>query len=152
MTFTYEPFVMRRLTDDRIFLVSPKMSFEQFLDCFHFERPYFIVSALDDGRLAITPNISALPLNLHQGFFPLDLFPSGWEYVTVKDETYPVIITAHPVLNQEEWIKKFDKNVLNFAKETLSEFVLGCSELLPLQMEVPHREPATGHRVTTDKR
>ena len=55
-------------------------------------------------------------------FFPLDLFPTGWEYVTVKDETYPVILTAHPIANYEEWIKKFEKNVQLFAKETLVSF------------------------------
>jgi hypothetical protein len=139
MTYTYEPFVMRRLADDKIFLVSPKMPFEQFIDCFFFERPYFLLSVLDDGRLAITPNIAALPLNLLQGFFPLDLFPTGWEYVTVKDETYPVILTAHPVVNYEEWIKKFEKNVQLFAKETLAEFILGCKELLPIQVETPYK-------------
>jgi len=148
MTYTYEPFVMRRLGDDKIFLVSPRMSFEQFIDCFHFERPWFMLSVLDDGRLAITPNISALPLNLHQGFFPLDLFPSGWEYVTVKDETYPVIITAHPVLNYEEWIKSFERNVQLFAKETLAEFVLGSRELLPIQMETQY-QTASRPSVTT---
>lgn len=147
MTYIYEPFIMRRLAGDKIFLVSPRMPFEQFIDCFHFERPFFLISVLEDSRLAITPNITALPLNLQQGFFPLDLFPTGWEYVTVKDETYPVILTAHPVLNYEEWIKKFEKNVLLFCRETLTEFVLGCKEFLPIHMEqtskTATRQPVT---------
>jgi hypothetical protein len=139
MTYTYEPFVTRRLADGKIFVVSSRMAFEQFIDCFFFERPYFLLSVLDDGRMAITPNIAALPLNLLQGFFPLELFPSGWEYVTIKDETYPVILTAHPVVNGEEWIKKFEKNVQLFVRQTLADFVLGCKELLPIQIETAYK-------------
>ena len=136
MKFAYEPFLLRKLGEGRIFLVNPKMPFEYFVDCFYAEHPFFIVSLLDDGRLSIVPNALVIPQNyLHAGYWPMDLLPTDWEYVTVKNGTYPVIITAHPLNNMEEWLRKFEKLVLYFAKETLWDFVTKATEIQPLEIE-----------------
>ena len=147
MKFAYDPFVLRRFADGRIFYVNPKMPFEYFVDCFQHEQPYFLVSTLEDGRLAITPNAMVMPYNyLQAGYWPRDLFPLGWEYVTIKNGTYPLIVTAHPVASIEEWLKKFEKLVSAFAKETLSEFITSCAEILPLEIEKIERVEKTPRR------
>ena len=52
------------------------MPFEMFVDCFYVERPFFLVSHLDDGRIAVTPNPTVVPLSLFQaGHWPCDLLP-----------------------------------------------------------------------------
>lgn len=136
MKFEYEPYILRRFADGRVFFVSPKMPFELFIDCFQNEQPFFLVSQLEDGRLAITPNALVMPYNfLQAGFWPRDLFPSGWEYVTIKNGTYPLIMTAHPIVKADEWFRKFEKHVISFAKETLSEFIITSAEILPLDIE-----------------
>jgi hypothetical protein len=134
MQFIYEPFVMRRFAEGRIFFVSPKMPFEFFLDCFQYEHPFFIVSQLEDGRVAITPNTMVIPQYLLQaGFGPQDLLPSDFEYVTIKNANYPVIITAHPITQIDMWLKKFEKFVKPYGKQTLSDFITSA-EFLPLKM------------------
>ena len=144
MTFAYEPFVLRRSADGRIFYVSPKMPFEFFVDCFQNEQPFFLVSSLEDGRLAITPNALVMPYNfLQAGYWPRDLFPLGWEYVTTKNGTYPLIVTAHPVGQIEDWFRKFEKLVTAFAKETLAEFITTSAEIFPLEMPEFERKTRT---------
>jgi hypothetical protein len=134
MKYTYEPFVIRRLAENRIFLVSPKMPFEAFVNCFCVETPFFLVSCLEDGRVAVTPNTMVVPFNLYQaGYWPVDLFPTEWEYGTIKNGTYPVIITAHPVTNFDEWLRRFEKKVCYFASETLADFVTASKEFQPLE-------------------
>lgn len=136
MKFTYEPFIQRRFAEGRIFHVNPKMPFEAFVDCFIAEQPFFLVSLLEDGRLAITPNAIVMPISLFvNGYWPKDLFPAGWEYVTVKNGTYPLILTAHPVGRIDEWFRKFEKHVSAFAKETLAEFITSSAEFFPLEFE-----------------
>ncbi len=140
MKFAYEPFILRKLADERIYLVNPKMPFEYFVDMFFVERPFFLVSVLDDARVAITPNPMVVPLNLFQtGYWPTDLFPNEWEYVTIKNGTYPLILTAHPIAKFEEWLKKFEKTVLFFTKETLADFVNTPKEFIPLEIEKPFK-------------
>ena len=147
MKFAYEPFVLRRFADGRIFYVSPKMPFEFFIDCFQNEQPFFLVSMLEDGRLAITPNAMVMPYNyLQAGYWPRDLFPAGWEYVTIKNGTYPLIVTAHPIATIDDWFKKFEKMVTSFAKETLSEFITSSPEFLPLEMEKFEKHERPVHR------
>jgi hypothetical protein len=139
MWYCYEPFVLRRFAENRIFVVNPKMPFEMFIDCFYCEHPFFLVSCLDDGRVAVTPNPTVVPLSSFQGGrWPCDLFPSEWEYVAIKNETYPVIVTAHPVAQFDEWCKRFEKKVYYFAKETLASFISGSKEFLPLELEYEH--------------
>jgi hypothetical protein len=134
MKYTYEPFVIRRLAENRVFLVSPKMPFEAFVNCFCVEQPFFLVSWLEDGRIAITPNTMVVPANLCQaGYWPVDLFPTEWEYGTIKNGTYPVIITAHPVANSDEWLRRFEKKVSYFATETLADFIAASKEFQPLE-------------------
>jgi hypothetical protein len=119
------------------------MPFESFIDCFKYEQPFFMVSTLEDGRVAITPNALVIPYNfLQAGYWPRELFPTGWEYVAIKNGTYPVIMTAHPVASIDEWFRKFDKLVASFAKETLSEFVTTSAEFLPLDIEKYEKTPA----------
>ena len=136
MNYAFEPFVLDRLANNRIFVVSPKMPFGMFVDCFYIERPFFLVSRLDDRRIAVTPNTTVVPLSLFQaGHWPRDLFPTEWEYGTIKSGTYPVIVTAHPITNFDVWCKQFEKNVIRFAEETLAEYVTGTKVVLPLEYE-----------------
>jgi hypothetical protein len=136
MRYLYEPFILRRAAEGRIFFVSPKMPFEFFLQCFQAEQPFFLVSHLEDGRLAITPNVTFVPWNVvYGGYGPMDLLPTEWEYVTIKNASYPLIITAHPVSNVEEWFRKFEWSVSPFARQSLTEFVSGALEFQPIQAE-----------------
>jgi hypothetical protein len=145
MQFIYEPFVMRRFAENRIFFVSSKMPFEFFLDCFQYEHPFFLVSQLEDSRIAITPNAAIFPWQkLQAGFGLQELLPTEYEYVTLKNATYPVIITAHPVPQVDLWLKKFERLLKPFVKQTLFDFVT-TSEVLPLTfdfkkpLEVPEK-------------
>ena len=136
MKYIYEPFILRRLAGGRIFIVNPQMSYEAFVDCFHIEHPYFLTFVLDDGRVATIPNPTVMPLHLlSNGYWPRDLFPTNWEYVTFKNGNYPIIATANPVTKQDEWFKKFEKLVTAYCKETLAEFVTTGGEFLPLEVE-----------------
>jgi hypothetical protein len=136
MRYLYEPFVLRRAAEGRIFFVSPQMPFEYFIQCFQAEQPFFLISQLEDGRLAITPNTMFIPWNMLQGSCcTLDLLPNEIEYVTVKGGTYPLIITAHPVSNYDEWFRKFERYVVPFAKQTLWEFVSSHYEFQPVDFE-----------------
>ena len=136
----YEPFVNRRMAEGRIFFVNSKMPFEFFLDCFDKEKPFFCVSQLEDGRIAITPNAAYFPQNWQ---YAGQWLPSDFEYVTMKSSTYPLIITAHPVNNPEQWLRKFEQWVTPYSKQTLSEFLNGCVDFMPLQkqMDFVPREP-----------
>lgn len=134
MQYYYNPYVLRRAAEGRIFLVNPQMSFEQYINCFQAEQPFFLVSQLEDGRITITPNVMFIPFNLLQtGYWPQDLLPREYEYVTFKNETYPVIISAHPVTHFDEWFRKFQGCVTAFAKQSLAEFVSASPEYLPLE-------------------
>jgi hypothetical protein len=136
MRFLYEPFVLRRVGDGHILFVSPRMPFEFFVHCFQAEQPFFLISQLEDGRLAITPNSLFFPLNMLQGNYGLmELLPNEIEYVTMRNSTYPLFITAHPVANVDEWFRKFERFVLPFAKQTLAEFVASGFEFQPLEFE-----------------
>ena len=136
MRYLYEPFVLRRAAEGRIFFVSAKMPFEFFIQCFQAEQPFFLIAQLEDGRLAISPNTMFIPWNVMQGGYgPLDLLPNEMEYVTVKNGTYPLIITAHPVSNYDEWFRKFERYVVPFAKQTLWDFVSSHYEYQPLEFE-----------------
>ncbi len=142
MQHVYDPFIFRRMAEGRIFWVNASMPFEYFLDCFQYERPFFCVSHLDDGRIAITPNSMFLSLDyLQGGYGPRDLLPSEYEYVTVKNGTYPLIITAHPVTNVENWLGKFERWVRPFAKQTLSEFARGSFDFQPLKIPAKFETP-----------
>ncbi len=139
MRYVYDPYIMRRTVDGRIFCVNPQMPFEYFIDCFQTEKPFFFVSQLEDGRVAITPNVNFIPWNLFQtGFWPQDLLPIDYEYVTMKDATYPVILSAHPIQNFEQWLLKFVRCVDVFAKQTLSQFVAMSHDFFPL--EIPYEK------------
>ncbi len=136
MQYAYEPYIVRRTAEGRIFFVSSRMPFEYFIYCFQNETPFFLVSQLEDGRVAITPNVMCIPWNLLQaGFWPQHLLPTGYEYVTIKHGTYPVIISAHPLPNFEDWYRSFVRCVEPFAKETLDQFVASSCEFLPVQAE-----------------
>jgi hypothetical protein len=136
MKYPYEPFVIRKFATNRIFEVNPKMPFEMVVDCFYVERPFFLISRLVDGRIAVTPNPTVVPLSLFQaGNWPCDLFPTEWEYGTIKNQTYPVIVTAHAIPNFDEWCTRFENNVVSFAKKTLAEHVTASKEFLPLDYE-----------------
>jgi hypothetical protein len=142
MRFPYEPFVLKRFAEGRIFFVNCKMPFEFFLDCFQWEHPFFLVSQLEDGRIAIVPNAMIIPKTLLQaGYGPLDVLPTDYEYVTTRRGTYPLIITAHPINKVEEWFKKFERFVLPLAKQTLADFISATFETLPLKFEpIPSSE------------
>ncbi|MHC5111954.1 MAG: hypothetical protein ACYTHJ_18995 [Planctomycetota bacterium] len=134
MNYSFDPFIIRRMAEGRLFFVNPRMPFEYFIDCFQSENPFFMVAHLPDGRLAITPNWNVIPQNLLQaGHGPWNLFPTDIEYVTLKG-TYPIIITAHPVANAEEWLLKFERFVVGFAKQPLSDFVASNFDYIPLKM------------------
>lgn len=154
MSYPYETFVLRKLANERIFVVNAKMPFENFIDCFYLAHPFFMVSTLDDGRVVVTPNPTVVPLSLFQaGLWPRDLFPTEWEYVTIKDETYPVIMTAHPVPKFDEWLRLFEKNVIRFAKETLVEYINTSKYFLPLLLETEnykkYTKPMVKEAITT---
>jgi hypothetical protein len=134
MRFQYEPYVMRRFDEGRIFFVSAQMPFEFYFHCFQAEQPFCLISQLEDGRIAIVPNAMFLPWNVLQGGRgPLDLLPSEFEYVTMKDGLYPLIITAHPVTNVDEWLRTFERRFTPFLKQTLWQFVSSAYELMPLK-------------------
>lgn len=144
----YEPFVIRRLAEGRVFYVNPEMPFEYFLDCFQTDLPFFMVAQLPDGRICITPNANVIPQNfLQAGYGPWNLLPTEWEYVTIRGNTYPVIMTAHPVQNVDEWLFRFERFVLGFAKQTLCNFVTTAFDFIPLKIEakIPAKvtEPVT---------
>ncbi|HEY3245579.1 MAG TPA: hypothetical protein VGM03_19725 [Phycisphaerae bacterium] len=131
----------KRFAEGRIFYVNCKMPFEYFLDCFQWEHPFFLVSQLEDGRIAIVPNALVIPKTLWQaGYGPQDILPTEYEYVTTKWGAYPLIITAHPIYKVEEWFKKFERYVLPMCKQTLADFVNASFETLPLKFE-PIRTP-----------
>lgn len=147
MLHVYDPYILRRACDGRIFYVNAKMPFEFFVNCFQAELPFFLVSQLEDGRVAITPNVMFIPWNLLQaGYWPQDLLPTGYEYVTIKNGTYPVIISAHPLMNFEEWFRAFERCVEPFAKQSLTEFVLTTGEYVPVELR---REPFEMRRERT---
>lgn len=136
MRYMYEPFVLRRASEGRIAYVNPKMTFEFFIQCFQAEQPFFLVSQFEDGRIALTPNTMYFPWNLAQGWHGFsDLLPNEIEYVTMKNGTYPLIITAHPVTNLEDWSRKFERFVNQFAKQSLWEFVSSTSDFQPIEFE-----------------
>ncbi|HUN82407.1 MAG TPA: hypothetical protein VMV81_12965 [Phycisphaerae bacterium] len=136
MKFAYEPYILRRFAENRILFVNHKMPFDCFVDCFHNEQPFFIVSMLEDGRITFLPNPMIIPINLFTtGFWPRDLFPQGWEYVTIKNGIYPAIMTAHPVAKMDEWFRKFERLVMAFTKETLSEYITSSGEFFPIDYE-----------------
>ncbi len=151
MQYHYDPFILRRAAEGRIFMVSPKMSFEFFINCFQLEHPFFLVAQLEDGRVAVTPNVMFIPFNLLQtDYWPQDMLPREYEYVTMKRETYPVIISAHPLHNFDEWFKKFQGCVTTFAQQTLLEFVTTSPEFMPLEKKrATERRIAESVTVTT---
>ena len=136
MKFVYEPFILRRFAEGRVFFVNYKMPFEHLIECFYDEQPFFIVGQQDDGRIFAVPNPMVMPLSYFAfGFWPRDLFPQGWEYITFKNGIYPVIMTAHPVAKMDDWFRRFERLVLAFSKETLAEFITTAGESLPLEFE-----------------
>ena len=150
MKFQYDPYILRRLAGKRVFFVNATMPFEMYMDCFFNEQPFFLVSWLEDGRIAIVPNASIVPLNVFRdGFWPHGLFPADHEYVTMKEGTYPVLFTAHPVARFEEWLKKFEGCVASFAQLPLAEFITGALQFQPLKewktrtTDLPTRERET---------
>ena len=120
MQRVYDPFVMRKFADGRIFFVNSQMPFEFFVNCFWDEKPFFLVSQLTDGRIAITPNTMFIPQHfenlLQGGHGPQELLPNEYEYVTIRNSTYPLIITAHPVARVDEWLKNFERWVKPWAQ------------------------------------
>ena len=142
----YDPFVMKRLAEGRIFFVNSQMPFEFFVNCFTDEKPFFLVSQLMDGRIAITPNTMFIPRNFEQllqaGHGPQQLLPNEYEYVTIKDSTYPLIITAHPVTNVDKWLRSFERWVKPWAQQTLEGFVMEfTSDFTPLFEDVKQKFP-----------
>lgn len=136
----YDPFVLRRFADGRIFFVNARMPFEYFLDCFQWEQPFFLVAKLDDGRIAITPNAMVIPQNfLQAGFGPFDWLPTEYEYVTIRNGTYPLLITAHPVANIDEWFHRFETRVQPFAKQTLADFITKSFDYVPIKIKAKPR-------------
>lgn len=137
MKHVYDPYVLKKFAEGRIFFVNSKMPFEFFVDCFQREQPFFIVSELEDGRLGIIPNTMFIPQNLQGefGYGPWDLLPTEFEYVTMKNATYPMIVTAHPLPKVEDWLRKFERQVNPFAKQTFWEFVSSHDQFLPIQFD-----------------
>lgn len=136
MQFAYEPYVLWRRANGRILFVNANMPFEYFINCFQTEQPFFLISRLDDGRIAITPNAFCIPSSLHEtGFWPQHLLPAGYEYVTMKHGTYPVLVSAHAVTDFEDWYRAFEMCVDSFAKQTLMEFIASSYEYLPVKVE-----------------
>jgi len=133
MKYVYEPFVIRRMAEGRIFYVNPQMPFELFLDCFQMEQPFFLVAQLNDGLIAITPNAMVIPQATFQAWFGAqNLLPTETEYVTMRG-TYPIILTAHPVAKVEEWLRKFERLVIGFAKPTFADFIGWSHDFVPLK-------------------
>lgn len=150
MQHVYDPFVMRKLAEGRIFFVNPQMPFEFFVNCFQEEKPFFLVSQLTDGRIAITPNAMFIPKSfegfLQAGQEPQQLLPNEYEYVTIKNSTYPLIITAHPVTRVEEWLKTFERWVKPWAQQTLEDFLSFSWEPTPIfedKTKFPVKQPIT---------
>ncbi len=136
MQYAYEPYILRRTVNGQVFLVNSNMPFHYFIDCFQNEQAFFLISQLEDGRIAITPNAMCVPWSLLQtGFWPQDLLPTGYEYVTMKHGTYPVIVTAHPITNFEDWYRQFCRYTESFAGQTLWDFVSASTEYLPVKLE-----------------
>lgn len=135
MRFLYEPHIIRRFADGRIFHVNPGMPFEFFMNCFQNEQPFFMVSMLNDGRVAITPNTSFVSWDvLKGGNDTFDLLPADYEYVTIKDATHPLIVTAHPVKDFDKWMRDFSRWVIPFGRQTLEDFLLTSHEYQPLSV------------------
>jgi hypothetical protein len=133
MKYTYEPFVIRRMAEGRMFFVNPQMPFERSLDCFHTEQPFFLVSQLNDGRIAITPNAAVIPPATFQAWFGTqNLLPTESEYVALRG-AYPFVMTAHPVTKSEEWLRKFERGVTGFAKQTFAECASCSHDFIPLK-------------------
>lgn len=146
MRAQYEPYVLRRLANGRLFFVNHTIPFELSADCFGWENPFFLVSQLPDGRMVITVNptvISYAALLNGQGVS--ELLPANHEYVTLRRGIYPVIMTAHPVTNVNEWLQCFEKTVRSLATQTLGEFVGTFGEFIPLRAEgrVRQQEPVS---------
>lgn len=133
MKCAYEPYVIRKLGDGRLFLVNPQMPFEFFLDCFQLEQPCFCVAQLADGRLAITPNPAVIPPGSFQTWFGTQTWlPTETEYVMMRG-TYPIIMTAHPITKVEEWLRKFERFVIGFTKQTFADFVCCSHDFIPVK-------------------
>ena len=81
------------------------------------------------------PNLIEVQKKSYERFLQMDLLPNECEYVTIKNGSYPLIITAHPVSNFDEWFRKFERNVVPFAKQSLWDFVGSTYEFLPLEFE-----------------
>lgn len=140
MRYQYEPYILRRFAEGRIFQVSPGMPFEYFVNCFQIEQPSFLVAMLNDGRLAITPNTAFVPWSvLRGGYGEFDLLPADCEYVTLKDATYPLIVTAHPVKDFDKWLRDFSRWVVPFGKQTLEDFLAASHEYQPFRFERQER-------------
>ena len=63
MHYVYEPFILRRLAENRIFVCSPKIPFEYTICCFQSEKPFFMVSQFEDGRVAVPEVVDRLALD-----------------------------------------------------------------------------------------
>jgi hypothetical protein len=72
---------------------------------------------------------------LHAGYGPRDLLPTEYEYITLKDCNFPVMITAHPVKDAPAWFSRFERFVNAFVKQTLAQFVAGSVERIPVRFE-----------------
>ena len=145
MFHMYDPFVLKRIAEGRIFFVNGQMPFEYFLNCFQTEHPFFMVWQLEDGRIGIMPNAAIIPPTfVRAGFTPEGLLPSEVEYVTLNNCPYPVIITAHPLTKVDAWLRSFERFVTGFAKQTLMTFVTSFFDVTPLkiQREAGARTPA----------
>ena len=148
MQLAYKPYVMRRLAEGRVFFVNQEMPFECVLDCFQAEQPFFVVSQLNDGRIAVTPNTFVIPHNyLQAGHRPEALLPAEVEYVTMRECTYPIIISAHPVNNVDEWLRRFERLVVGFARQSLGDFITSSWDFIPLR-----QAERTSQRTTTQQR
>ena len=140
MRYMYEPYILRRFAEDKIFFVNSTMPFEYFVQCFQMEFPFFLVTQFEDGRLAISPNTNFIPWSvLKDGEGLLAILPREFEYVTMKKGTFPFILTAHPVMNVDEWLKKFARFVATFTKQTVAEYIAGY-EFRPFERELTKKE------------
>ncbi len=52
----------------------------------------------------------------------------------MKNGTYPVIISAHPIAAFEEWFRGFQRCVEPFAKQSLADFVSSTTEFRPVEL------------------
>ena len=140
MQFVYDPFIVRRIAEGRIFICNSKMPFELFVDCFYREQPFFLVSQLEDGRVSIIPNMMFFPKKIDLvGFGSWNLLPTECEYVTIKNGTYPLILTAHPVKEFDVWLRKLQTQLVTFARQSLWEFIDSTMEFEPLR-KLPARK------------